>query len=183
MSDGQDVFAETHLLRRAIADLSRRKVQLIDRAVLPFSTQRPRRGRADRRHRHPQRDHAPARHRGADFSDLRQKRADFLFPLAKRLRRAFFRDSECLSRHSGLPRSEAYFNVAESLAGQTPRRSLCVPFYPDGRFFRPGRAANLRCSAVPTSWTTTMSPAGEFPTISWRSCCKIRHFGWPSPPN
>ena len=38
MSDKEDVFTESHLLRRAILDLSRRKVQLIDRALPPVST-------------------------------------------------------------------------------------------------------------------------------------------------
>ena len=36
----------------------------------------------------------------------------------------------CLT-HSGLSRSEAYFNVVQALSGNTPRRVLCVPYYPD----------------------------------------------------
>ena len=35
----------------------------------------------------------------------------------------------CLT-HSGLSRSEAYFDVVQALSGYTPRKTLCVPYYP-----------------------------------------------------
>ena len=132
MSDAQDVFAETHLLRRAISDLSRRKVHLIDRAVLPFSTRKAAPAAEPIDVIVTPNEITPLHGTGVLISRIFGK-SERIFSLRSRNdygEHSFGTLNVCL-RHSGLPRSEAYFNVAESLAGQTPRRSLCVPFYPD----------------------------------------------------
>jgi hypothetical protein len=134
VSDKQDVFAETHLLRRAILDLSRRQVQLIDHAILPL----PARKAAPSESAAPidvvitSNEITSLHGTGVLISRIFGEK-EGIFSLRSRNdygEHSFGTLNVCLT-HSGLSRSEAFFNVAQSLAGQTPRSSLCVPFYPD----------------------------------------------------
>jgi FkbM family methyltransferase len=134
MSDKEDFFTESHLLRRAILDLSRRKVQLIDRALPPVSTRKA----APSEPAEPidvvitPNEITPLHGTGVLISRIFGER-ERIFSLRSRNdygEHSFGTLNVCLT-HSGLSRSEAFFNVAQSLFGRSPRRALCVPFYSD----------------------------------------------------
>ena len=134
MSDKQDVFAETHLLRRAILDLSRRKVQLIDHAILPLPTRKsaPSESSAPIDVVITPNEITPLHGTGVLISRIFGEKEQ-IFSLRSRNdygEHSFGTLNVCLT-HSGLSRSEAFSNVVQSLSGQTPRRALCVPFYSD----------------------------------------------------
>jgi FkbM family methyltransferase len=132
VSDKQDVFGETHLLRRAILDLSRRKIQLINHAIPPLSSRTVNVSKT-----------APAVDVVITPNEITPLHGtgvliSRIFGAEKQIfslrshndsgEHSFGILNVCLT-HSA--RSEAYFNVAQSLSGHTPRRALCVPFYPD----------------------------------------------------
>jgi FkbM family methyltransferase len=133
VSDKRYLFGETHLLRRSISELSRREVRLIDRAMLPPST-----GKARPSGSSPidvvitPNEITPLHGTGALISRIFGQEPR-IFSLRSRNdygEHAFGTLNLCLD-HSGLTRSEAYLNVARSLSDHTPRRTLCVPYYPD----------------------------------------------------
>ncbi|HVJ58148.1 MAG TPA: FkbM family methyltransferase [Terrimicrobiaceae bacterium] len=134
MSDKEDLFTESHLLRRAILDLSRRKVQLIDHAILPL----PIRKSAPSESSAPidvvitPNEITPLHGTGVLISRIFGEKEQ-IFSLRSRNdygEHSFGTVNVCLT-HSGLSRSEAYSNVVQSLSGRTPQRALCVPFFSD----------------------------------------------------
>ena len=134
MSDKEDLFTESHLLRRAILDLSRRKVQLIDRALPPVSTRKaaPSEPAAPIDVVITSNEITPLHGTGVLISRIFGEK-EGIFSLRSRNEygeHSFGTLNVCLT-HSGLSRSEAFFNVAQSLSGHTPRRALCVPFHSD----------------------------------------------------
>ena len=133
MSDKEDVFTETHLLRRAISDLSRRKVQLIDRAVLPFSTRKAAPAAEPIDVIVTPNEITPLHGTGVLISRIfGEKRADFLPPLTKRLRRAFLRDSECLSHaFRPFPKRSLLQRCRNRLPAKRPAGPCAFHFIPD----------------------------------------------------
>ncbi|HVQ64960.1 MAG TPA: beta-1,6-galactofuranosyltransferase, partial [Terriglobia bacterium] len=134
MSDKEDLFTESHLLRRAILDLSRRKVQLIDHAILPLLIRKsaPSESSAPIDVVITPNEITPLHGTGVLISRIFGEKEQ-IFSLRSRNdygEHSFGTVNVCLT-HSGLSRSEAYSNVVQSLSGRTPQRALCVPFFSD----------------------------------------------------
>ena len=134
MTDKQNVFSETHLLRRAISSITDEKISLGDRAIRQLTTRKA----------IPPKPATPVdvvispneitQLHGTGVLIFRIfGTSQAIFSIRSRDyygEHSFGSVDVCLT-HSGLSRTEAYFNVVESLSGYTPRRALCVPYYPD----------------------------------------------------